>query len=384
MSYRGGRGGRGGGYRDDFYQQDDPGYYQPGGDRGRGRGGGGWRGAPQGGGRSGGWGYNDRYDDGYQGGGSRGGRGGPGYSSGAGRSGSGAYYDGPGGGGGRQGGYYDDGGRGGGGARGGGYIDDGSGGGGYRGAPSGGGRRGRGRYNWGGRGGAGGPAASRYRPRPRDSLPDDVSALTELKHHTKPVTCMCLDAANQQLYTGAQDGQVCAWSCASGQLVTSADCGMPVDTLLVEAGFLFVGVSQKLDSAIKVWNLGAGGAQHTLTGHTGQVLALAVSPPSGMLFSGGLDASIKVWELNAAAGTFACTATLSKDSGSGHRAAVHTLLVAGQFLFSGDRAGEIKVWSLADGQCVQTIERAHDGPIMKMLVWGEVSLSGGWGGGYWG
>jgi hypothetical protein len=36
------------------------------------------------------------------------------------------------------------------------------------------------------------------------------------------------------------------------QLVTSADCGMPVDTLLVEAGFLFVAVSQKLDSAIKV------------------------------------------------------------------------------------------------------------------------------------
>jgi hypothetical protein len=43
-------------------------------------------------------------------------------------------------------------------------------------------------------------------------------ALTELKQHTKPVTCMCLDVANQQLYTGAQDGLVCAWSCASGQV----------------------------------------------------------------------------------------------------------------------------------------------------------------------
>ena len=116
--------------------------------------------------------------------------------------------------------------------------------------------------------GGGGPGGARHRPRPRDSLPDDIAALTELKHHTKPVTCMCLDVANQQLYTGAQDGQVCAWSTASGQLVTAADVGMPVDTLLVEAGFLFVAVSQRLDAAIKVWNLGAGGAQQTLVGHT--------------------------------------------------------------------------------------------------------------------
>jgi F-box/WD-40 domain protein 7 len=145
---------------------------------------------------------------------------------------------------------------------------------------------------------------------------------------------------------------------------------MPVDCLLAESGYLFAGVSQKLDSAIKVWNLGAGGAQHELTGHQGQVLALAVAPQSGLLFSGGLDATIRVWELNAAAGTFACTATLTKDAG-GHRAAVHALLVAGQFLFSGDRAGAVKAWSLASGQCVQTVERAHSGPIMRMLLWGD-------------
>lgn len=106
-----------------------------------------------------------------------------------------------------------------------------------------------------------------------------------------------------------------------------------------------------------------------------------MSPPSGLLFSGGLDASIRVWELNAAAGVFSQRAALTHDSGNGHRAAVHALLVAGQFMFSGDRAGEVKVWNLADGQCVQTIERAHEGPIMKMLVWGEVGAQPacGWG-----
>ncbi|KAI8467129.1 MAG: WD40-repeat-containing domain protein [Monoraphidium minutum] len=334
----------------------DPRFYD---DRGpRGGRSGGWRGGS--GGRDGGWGYQDRYNDNFQG---RGGGGGGGYRGGGG---GGDGYSGRGRGGGGDSGYYDGGGGGRGG--GGGYHDDG-----YQGR-GGGGRRGRGRsYNWGragGRGG-GGAGAARYQPRPRDSLPDDVAALTELKQHTKPVTCMCLDVANQQLYTGAQDGLVCAWSCASGQLVTSADCGMPVDTLLVEAGFLFVAISQQQESAIKVWNLGAGGATHMLTGHLGQVLALAVSPPTGMLFSGGLDASIRVWELNAAAGAFSQRAVLTAAAGGGHKAAVHALLVAGQFMFSGDRGGEVKVWNLADGSCVQTIERAHDGPIMKMLVWGE-------------
>lgn len=45
------------------------------------------------------------------------------------------------------------------------------------------------------------------------------------------------------------------------QLVTSADCGMPVDTLLVEAGFLFVAVSQKHESAIKVGVRGGVGVE---------------------------------------------------------------------------------------------------------------------------
>jgi WD40 repeat protein len=70
--------------------------------------------------------------------------------------------------------------------------------------------------------GGGGPGSSRFRPRPRDALPDDIAALTELKQHTRPVTCMTVDAGSQQLYTGGQDGLVCAWSCASGQVCCGA------------------------------------------------------------------------------------------------------------------------------------------------------------------
>lgn len=272
------RRGRGRGYQEqEYYPPDD---YQGGrGWRGRGSGPNGWQGAPAGHSR-GGWGYNDRRgDDGYRGGGGSGYRDGPRGGGSAPRS--GGYYDDRGGGGGS--GYHEGGGRGGG--RSGGYYDDGyrDGGGGPRG-------RGRGRYSWGrehaARSGfacarsapgppalctwgllpgamrwckvhahscrappmrpflplilpcplhprprpsppAGGGGQRSRPPRPRDLLPDDVELVAELRHHTKPVTCICVDTANQQLYTGSQDGQVCAWSCTSGQVRRpggGADC----------------------------------------------------------------------------------------------------------------------------------------------------------------
>jgi hypothetical protein len=40
-----------------------------------------------------------------------------------------------------------------------------------------------------------------------------------------------------------------------------------IDCILVEAGYMFVGMHKDHDGQIKVYNLGAGGASHVLTGH---------------------------------------------------------------------------------------------------------------------
>jgi hypothetical protein len=44
------------------------------------------------------------------------------------------------------------------------------------------------------------------------------------------------------------------------------EVGGPVDSLLLDGGFLFVGLHQKQEGLIKVWNT-ATGAEHTLQGH---------------------------------------------------------------------------------------------------------------------
>ena len=56
----------------------------------------------------------------------------------------------------------------------------------------------------------------------------------------------------------------------------------------------------------------------------------------------------------------------------GHSGPVQVLLPFGQFLLSGDWLGTIKLWDMASGQCVQTMQQAHKEPIMGVLQW-EVS-----------
>jgi hypothetical protein len=40
-----------------------------------------------------------------------------------------------------------------------------------------------------------------------------------------------------------------------------------VDSIRVEGGFMFVGMSRAEEGIVKVYNLNAGGASHQLTGH---------------------------------------------------------------------------------------------------------------------
>jgi len=45
-----------------------------------------------------------------------------------------------------------------------------------------------------------------------------VEALSELKGHTKKITCVVLDESSGQLFTGSHDRTVRVWSCTSGEV----------------------------------------------------------------------------------------------------------------------------------------------------------------------
>ncbi len=72
----------------------------------------------------------------------------------------------------------------------------------------------------------------------------------------------------------------------------------------------------------------------------GEIYCLAAA--GGMLFSGGQDQSIRVWKFDPAKNGFECSAVLLAPQG-GHGFAVSCLVVSGQYMFSADFGGTIKV-----------------------------------------
>lgn len=208
-------------------------------------------------------------------------------------------------------------------------------------------------------------------------LPQDVEFLSDLKGHKRKITCMCLDQERGQLYTGSHDQTVRVWNCQTGDCTATTEVGGEVDSMLMEGGFLFVGVKTvQGQGQVKIWNMST--MQNiVLEGHTGQVTALAAA--NGMLFSGGQDKTIRVWKMNPATGGFECAAVLQQEQ-DGHRASVTFMCASGPFLFSGDSAGTIKVWDLAAGLIKQTLIKAHKNSqhpaIMSLLIWEGHLISG--------
>jgi hypothetical protein len=202
-----------------------------------------------------------------------------------------------------------------------------------------------------------------------------------LRGHTRQVTAAVIDASSGKLYTGSQDGSVRQWDVETGVAGPTVEVGGEVDSLLLEGGWLFVGLHAPPPSpggppgpgTIAAYNL-ASGATARLAGHTGAVLCLAAA--AGALFSGGQDATIRAWRWDEAACTFSPAAVLDAAAG-GHAAPVQALAPAGPWLVSGDWAGTLKVWDLAAGACAQTIPAAHASVAMAALAWEGHILSAG-------
>ena len=106
------------------------------------------------------------------------------------------------------------------------------------------------------------------------------------------VTCAAMDYTNNQLLTGSHDGTVRVWDCATGQCVFTSEVGGEVDSMLVEHGWLFVGVkTPEGRGEVRGWALAGGaGGEGRLEGHVGQVTSLVMG--NGMLFSGGQARSV--------------------------------------------------------------------------------------------
>ena len=128
------------------------------------------------------------------------------------------------------------------------------------------------------------------------------------------------------------------------------------------------------DKTIKVRSLHSGKILRTLTGHSGSVYAIDISPDGQTLVSGSWDQTIKVWNLHA--GNQAGIAPTSRNLGggllytlTGHSGEVNAVAISpnGETLVSGSEDSTIKLWDLRTGELKTTLT-AHSNAVKSVAI----------------
>jgi WD40 repeat protein len=109
-----------------------------------------------------------------------------------------------------------------------------------------------------------------------------------------------------------------------------------------------------------------GALRQTLTGHTSSVLALALSADGQRVISGSYDNTLKIWDV--ANGD--CLHTLK-----GHTDSVRALVLSadGKRVISGSSDNTIKIWDVASGDCLHTL-KGHTDSVRALVLSGDGQL----------
>ncbi|KAJ1334375.1 hypothetical protein BSLG_007530 [Batrachochytrium salamandrivorans] len=191
--------------------------------------------------------------------------------------------------------------------------------------------------------------------------------------HTKSVTC--IQAVGAVLLSSSEDSTVMIWDTADASLIRTirAHSGGATAVCFTE-GLLYSGGQ---DSIINAWSLKNGRRKWVMSGHTGRISAIAVSPAHPhRLFSSAFDYSIRIWDTGSgrllSAGwppglynsislwdrqSQVLIMSSSKDS----TAALTSFAVTadGSLMLGGSLNSHVKVWDLASIAAAASVPTLH-------------------------
>lgn len=124
------------------------------------------------------------------------------------------------------------------------------------------------------------------------------------------------------------------------------------------------------DRAVRIWNAASGKCETTLQGHSGPVLALAVSPDGKLLCSGSVDQTIRVWD--PASGKL--LRSLNNHLGTVHGLAFRPVQPEGASpcLASVSEDGTLRIWQPAIGRLVRIVRQPA--PVLCVAWSGDGGL----------
>ena len=108
---------------------------------------------------------------------------------------------------------------------------------------------------------------------------------------------------------------------------------------------------------------------HTFTGHTAQVLAVAVTPDGQHIISGALDRRFIVWSVATKSLVSTCGTRHNQDPNIGHTGYVWALAAMpdGQRFLSGGNDRAVRVW-LLNGTLENTFSELHSGCVIALVA----------------
>ena len=183
------------------------------------------------------------------------------------------------------------------------------------------------------------------------------------------------DAALQPLLTAAATARSGPWlrprraslTPPGGPLrfILTGHTGGVVAVAVSADGALAVTGSEDLDA--RVWDLASGRCVHVLAGHTGPVQAVAVSADGALAVTGSWDHDARVWNL--ASGR--CVHVLA-----GHTGRVQAVAVSadGALAVTGSWDHDARVWDLASGRCVHVLAD-HTSIVVAVAVSADGALA---------
>ena len=126
------------------------------------------------------------------------------------------------------------------------------------------------------------------------------------------------------------------------------------------------------DNTIKVWHLDGGACLATLEGHAAWIRSLLVTHDETHLFSGDDDGIIKVWRTD----TYALQRELlPDDDGRAGGILAITMDATRNLLLAGSYDASIYVWSLPHFELLHVL-RGHRSAVRSLIVHGDFILSG--------